>query len=417
MNKSTIAILSLLLSTSAFAQTLQEKYPEAPVKKQAVTRADDGAWKDLGEGTYSDFVLSNLFVGYFNDPVTVQIQESTETPGVYRIVKPWSSKDQGTEYFNDDLNYLIVDASDPDYVMIPQQRSPVNDAIDGEAWYCSYTDWAVNVVGVEKDYFRELQPDKVPVLRDGIIKFSQNCMAVMYPNGTGEEFPAGTWSYSNMEYEGYIKLPGAEGDEEEWESLGTGKFLEGFFESLFTENYVPVEQDVEIMENKNVKNVYKVVKAFQLSGPTGRDLIVDARQEDFVRVEEQNTGINTTNGYAYILSCSCNGSFSDLESMIQQRPDYEERNITRDEAGIYFPPTSILTTFPLSGDYAAYINTNSVDSYILFPGTGIEDILNKSDLEASVEYYNLQGIRITSPRQGETVIARRGSKSTKMIIR
>lgn len=105
---------------------------------------------------------------------------------MYRLVNPWQKNDNVN--FNDELNYLVIDASDPDYVMVPAQQSPVADAQEGETWYCSYTDWAVNVVGIDKETFFSLQPDKVPQLRDGVIKFSRNTMAVMYPYGTGAEF-------------------------------------------------------------------------------------------------------------------------------------------------------------------------------------------------------------------------------------
>ena len=78
-------------------------------------------------------------------------------------------------------------------------------------------------------------------------------MAVMYPYGTGAEFEPGTWSYTNMEYEGYLALPGASGEDvEDWVSIGKGRFLEGFLETIFDEDYVPEEREVEIMENKTV---------------------------------------------------------------------------------------------------------------------------------------------------------------------
>ncbi len=417
MNKFTLAFSAILLSATAFAQQREVKALDVqPVKAAApALAADDQEWKDLGEGTYSDVVLSNLFVGYFNDPVKVQIQESVTKPGVYRLVNPWKKMNEATE-FDESLNYLIIDASDPEYVMIPEQRSPVNDAVDGETWYCSYTSWAVDVVGVEKDYFKELQPDKVPVLKDGVIKFSFNSIAVMYPNGTGDEVAAGEWTYSNMEYEGYLALPGATYIDE-WESLGKGKFLEGFLETIFDDTYVPEEREIEIMKNNRVPGVYKLVKAFEFSAPTGRDLILDARQPDFVRVEEQNTGVNSVRGWVYILSVSTNGTFTTYDEMVMSNPEYAERNITLDETGFHFPKNSILITFPTSGDYSAYVNGNAVESYFLFPGLVGVDGVEVEDSNAPAEYYNLQGMRMVQPQAGELVIVRKGSKTYKTIFR
>lgn len=419
MKKSTLAISALLLSTTAFAQTHELGVLNSPLSKATPEKgapakaAGEQTWKDLGEGTFSDFVMSNLFMGYFNDPVKVMVQESEQTPGMYRLVNPWKGNEG--DVFDDTYNYLVIDATDPDYVMIPEQRAPLHDSKDGETWYCSYTDWAINVAGVTKELFTELQPDKVPQLRDGVIKFSQNCMAVMYPEGTGDEgVEPGTWTYANMEYEGYIILPGATFNDE-WESMGMGRFLEGFLEPVFYNEYVPVEKEVEIMKNTRVEGVYKVNKAYD--SPTSQDLVIDARQPDFVRVEEQNTGVNSSNGWIYVLSVSTNGPFTDYEGMVEYNPDYADRNITMDENGIYFPKDSMLLYFPMTGDLSAYTIPNAVDSYVLFPGaSGIGSIANESET-APAEYYNLQGMRLTSPEAGQLVIVREGSKTRKMIYR
>lgn len=417
MKKFTLVATALLLPSLAFAGEMPMCTLDTPVAKVAASSDFESyTWKDLGEGTYSDFVLSNLFVGFFNEPVKVMVQESEQKPGVYRLVNPWQKSDNVV--FDDALNYLVIDASDPDYVMVPAQQSPVADAQEGETWYCSYTDWAVNVVGIDKETFYTLQPDKVPQLRDGVIKFSQNSMALMYPYGTGEEFEPGTWSYTNMEYEGYLALPGANDDDlTDWASIGTGRFLEGFLETVFDAEYVPEEREVEIMENKNVPGVYKVVKAFQHSAATGRDLIIDARQPDFVRIEEQNTGVNSTNGWVYILSVSTNGIFSDYESMVLYDPSYASRNITMDEKGIYFPKNSILLYFPQSGDESVYTNSNAVDSYVLFPESDGVEHVSADDADAPLMYFNLQGMRVESPQPGQLVIARKGSVTYKTIIR
>lgn len=47
--------------------------------------------------------------------------------------------------------------------------------------------------------------------------------------------------------------------------------------------------------------------------------------------------------------------------------------------------------------------------------TGIEDVTTNSD--GPVEYYNLQGVRITEPAAGEFVIRRQGNKVSKIIVR
>ena len=413
MKKFTIAAAALCVTAAAFAQS-----PLENVALQKSAQAPDYSsytWKDLGEGKLKDFVLCNLFVGFFNEPVTVQVQESEQKPGVYRVLKPWTNPFESVK-FNDELNQLIIDASDPDYVMVPQQQSPVDTADRGETWYCSYSDWAVNVVD-NKELFLEYSANLVPKLEDGVIKFPLNCMAVMYPYAEVDGIPAGSWTYANMEYEGYLALPESSGYEE-WTDLGVGRFLDGFLEPTFDPDYVPEELELHILENKNVPGVYKVADAFKHSSKTGQDPVIDARDPNFVRIELQNTGVNTTNGWLYMMSVSFNGTYTTYEEMINEHPDYAERNITKDDKGIYIPTNSILFTFPTSGDLTAYPTTNAYPSYVLFPDGGVGvDSVGAEDADAPAEYFNLQGMRINTPCQGELVIVRKGNKSYKTVIR
>ncbi|MDE5693617.1 MAG: hypothetical protein K2I09_06840, partial [Duncaniella sp.] len=48
--------------------------------------------------------------------------------------------------------------------------------------------------------------------------------------------------------------------------------------------------------------------------------------------------------------------------------------------------------------------------------TAIEDVLD-NDSNAPVEYYNLQGVRISEPAAGQVVIRRQGSKVSKVVVR
>lgn len=406
MKKFTLAVAALCIAASSLAQ--------APAQAPDYSSY---TWKDLGEGTMSDFVLCNLVVGFFNDPVKVQVQESEQVSGVYRILKPWSAIENVP--FDESLNQIIIDASDPEYVKVPAQKAPIETGGLGETWYCSYTYWGEEIIG-KKDLFIEMQPDKVLKLKDGVIKFTQNCMAVMYPEGedSASGIAPGVWTYTNMEYEGYLVLPDGSGEvAEEWNDLGTGRFLDGFLERTFDPSYTPVELEVQIMENKNVPGVYKVVDAFKHSAATGRDLILDARQPDFVRIEEQNTGVNTTNGWLYILSVSTNGEYTTYQEMVDAFPSYAERNITKDERGIYIPTNSILFTFPTSGDYVCYPTTDALYSYIIFPGYDSIESVGADETDGPAEYFNLQGIRVESPVAGQLMIVRKGTKTYKTIIR
>lgn len=83
---------------------------------------NNGRWKSLGTGTYTDGILAPFF-GL--EPVTynVQIMEHIDSAGLYRIMNPYSNSVY--PYADGDCaeegTYLVVNACDPDGVFIPKQ--------------------------------------------------------------------------------------------------------------------------------------------------------------------------------------------------------------------------------------------------------------------------------------------------------
>lgn len=58
-----------------------------------------------------------------------------------------------------------------------------------------------------------------------------------------------------------------------------------------------------------------------------------------------------------------------------------------------------------------------IDFDVLNTTGSVEGIVNDTDADAPVEYYNLQGVRVANPEAGQLVIKRQGSTVTKMIMR
>ncbi len=48
---------------------------------------------------------------------------------------------------------------------------------------------------------------------------------------------------------------------------------------------------------------------------------------------------------------------------------------------------------------------------------GIENVTATTDVNAPVEYFNLQGVRVANPEAGQLVIKRQGSTVTKIVVR
>ena len=88
----------------------------------------ENPWKSLGIGLYTDDFIGPLFS---NDPVTyeVEVQESTSTPGVYRMVKPYAEAYPYNEPGDWDTTqdyHIIINAEDPNGVYIPEQPTGVD---------------------------------------------------------------------------------------------------------------------------------------------------------------------------------------------------------------------------------------------------------------------------------------------------
>ena len=52
-----------------------------------------------------------------------------------------------------ELNYLIIDATDPDFVLVPDQLTPVNDNVDGVTYVASASYVASSMYGYSKEEF------------------------------------------------------------------------------------------------------------------------------------------------------------------------------------------------------------------------------------------------------------------------
>ena len=71
-------------------------------------------WRTLGSGVFSDGIIPSFYSNFSSDPKDVTIEVCTTNESIYRVVTPF---DGGAN----ELNYLIIDATDPDFVLVPDQ--------------------------------------------------------------------------------------------------------------------------------------------------------------------------------------------------------------------------------------------------------------------------------------------------------
>ena len=168
------------------------------------TEKNPEVFKSLGMATYTDDIVGPLFKA---SPVTyeVEIEESVDNPGKYRLVNPYGEvfpyNDPG-DWDDSQTYYMVIDATNPDAVVIPQQALGV--------------DWGDGMMGVwcmVENYLAQGAPASYVEpyygkLKDGVITFPANSLIVLDDEGA---------YYANTNGAFKVVLPGygdAEGEEE-----------------------------------------------------------------------------------------------------------------------------------------------------------------------------------------------------------
>ncbi|MBQ7987771.1 MAG: hypothetical protein IJ253_04580 [Bacteroidaceae bacterium] len=124
-------------------------------------------WTNLGTGSFTDDFILPLF-GYDPDDYPVDIQESNETPGVYRLLKMFSAvaADFGIDSGTGDV---LVNAADPDFVYIEKQDLGLMMGSNGP--FSISTDAGELVTERGFDAVKAQLPDIFGKLKDGVITF------------------------------------------------------------------------------------------------------------------------------------------------------------------------------------------------------------------------------------------------------
>lgn len=126
-------------------------------------------WKVLGYVQYTDGFISVLY-GEVPPTYYVEIQESEETPGLYRLVNAYGADFpyiQPGEWNPDVTSYLYVNASNPECVFIPMSPQTLNWG-DGPLSCYSF---AANYLEAGKTEAEVIQAGYAGTLKDGKITF------------------------------------------------------------------------------------------------------------------------------------------------------------------------------------------------------------------------------------------------------
>lgn len=203
----------------------------------------------------------------------------------------------------------------------------------------------------------------------------------------------------------------------EWKSLGNVDYTEDIMTvyGLEVETY-----SVELQESQTTPGMFRLVNPYATSGWSfssnnlhdnsncNHYLYIDATNPDAVEIPISYVGLEIQ-PTAHEMVVSYNN--------VASAPDTSKSGKMAD-GEITFPANAILET--TLGDSSVYLaNPNGMFRVALPEGylpSGVANVAT-DNASAPVEYFNLQGVRVTAPAAGELVIKRQGGNVSKTIMR
>lgn len=390
-------------------------------------------WRPVGTATIIDGWITP---GYVDDngkqidpkdcPFDVNIEESLSNPGIYRLVNAWSSPDFHLYDFNiepSDANY-VIDARDRTCVLFQPQYVGYTDEDPSEpsgkySYYLSDMGTYQYNMGQQREVL-------------GLFKtcstMNGRTISIPYPCfGTSVKNASYTWDPS---FPAQITIPDVFADEEDqWELMGKATLIDGWFMPGYVDDYgkgfnaedYPVTCDI-MMNNDNPDLLCLVAPYSQSSFPfAGNNLtsrkariIIDITDPEFVKVEPQFSGyiVRSDNDIIQYF-------ISDGGTLLASRGASKEEVVAAgNNATFDYKENKIVIPSPLMG-----FNINDVikmwknpqRTVISWNTGGVNDI-DSDNSNLPVEYYNLQGVKVSNPAPGQLYIRRQGNTASKVVF-
>ena len=218
---------------------------------------------------------------------------------------------------------------------------------------------------------------------------------------------------------------GAPDEDDQWEDLGKGSFTEG----IYAAGYSDIDNetfDVDIQKHKTVENYYRIVNPYKNHSVLGTEdfatvctdhvahyMYINANRAEYVTIEPSVIGVNCS-GEGAVLSLG----FKYIGTANEAAAKNANYFGTYDAATrtISFPDNCILLGED-GYDNGAFLLGNTGTKLVLPEDAGVSSIVADEDNDAAVEFFNLQGMRISEPAAGQMVIRRQGSKVQKMLVK
>lgn len=187
--------------------------PDGTIGETATTMVygvwpDSDKWKSLGVVKYGEAFVSDAVMDADCDAYDVEIEENIATPGLYRLVDPYGKayprheefSDSGYVLNHDHKHYVLIDARDPQRVMIP--ASPIGLDFQSGPLQVFSSCWDA-IYNNGDDMYNPALLEDFGTLKDGVITFPGGTLRVYEPlYGT---------SLANLQHKFRIVLPDASG--------------------------------------------------------------------------------------------------------------------------------------------------------------------------------------------------------------
>lgn len=386
---------------------------ERPAKAKA---SESYNWVLLGEGKYAASIVADTY-GCSANPADVSVYEAEGHAGLYKVVGVWADIVPDAE--------LIVDATDPEFVMIPIQDTGIVDNVDGVTYIASATYLYTEVMGYTKEEIIANAPGEVIVNADGMINLPVGTLALQWPEAPADsQYQTDPTAWYGGRSDGYLVLPGAT-YEDPWIDLGKATFDEHIISEVFGKTVEPYE--VTLRQNRADRDLYQVIDpwsalytALKFNG-TSPTMELDATDPSNIIVGQTSTGISgQTDGLYYLLSMSyyyeaigegADATEEALRITLEETEETDASGTVYDVSTFTFPVESMALLASNAGTfYTAATQESTIVLKTARDSSGVANLT--TDAGAPAEYYNLQGIRIANPENGQLVIKREGGKSS-----
>ena len=195
-------------------------YAEGVSTANYETRYVESEWKAIGAGTITDDFIGPL-TGRGLHSWSVHMDENTSRPGLYRILDPYGD---GCPFYDTGFYdtsghwYMLIDATDPDHVLVKSQEVGFTYGNYGMASLFNMAEYHTMYGGMTLDEVKEYYPDDFGKLEDGVIRFPVRTMLLQF-NGTNSGIYISGKNDSDGDgwSDGCIELPNGGGESDSGE--------------------------------------------------------------------------------------------------------------------------------------------------------------------------------------------------------